>query len=416
MPDINNNKTFCILPWVHTHLNTEGDVFPCCISWDPERKSRVGWLKDNSLEELFNNDFMRQLRLDMLAGKERPDVCTNCYDREAGGFKSARQGYNSDYLKKEVQDVINSTTPDGYVEPVIKSWDIRFSNLCNLKCRTCGPLFSTTWAQEDKELGVIKIQSIKDDAPDPLEKQYDNVKQIYFAGGEPLIMPEHFRTLSELIKRGRSKEIQLVYNSNMTKLDYNNHDLVDYWKQFRKVVIGVSIDAVGDRAEYIRHGIPWPTIESNLKRLIEFKKECPTFDFYFSPTVGVLNVHHICDMHQYLWNNELMPHSSAISFNMLLNPKHYDCRILPTNLKQEIINKISKHELWMKEKEVLPHVVEQFKNLKTYLEQDIDELELLKFLKKTRDLDKIRNESFVTTFPEYADLYKEYEKKYADYI
>ena len=84
-----NNKSFCILPWIHTHLNTEGDVFPCCVSWTPQRESRVGWLKDNSLEELFNNDFMKQLRLDMLAGKERPDVCSNCYDREDSGFQSA---------------------------------------------------------------------------------------------------------------------------------------------------------------------------------------------------------------------------------------------------------------------------------------------------------------------------------------
>lgn len=409
--DINNNKTFCVLPWVHTHLNTEGDVFPCCISWDTTRRARVGWLKDNTLEELFNNDFMKQLRLDMLGGVERPDVCTHCYDREAGGFKSARQGYNDNYQHKEIQDVIESTAEDGYVEPIIKSWDIRFSNLCNLKCRTCGPLFSTTWAQEQKEFDFIKIHAIHNDV-DPLINQYDNVKQLYFAGGEPLIMPEHFRTLTELISRGRASDIQIIYNSNMTKLDYNNHDLVGYWKNFRKVVIGLSIDAVGPRAEYIRNGVPWKTIEGNIRKLKEFKKQCSTFDFYFSPTVSALNVHHICDMHRYLWENDLMPYIGSMTFNMLLHPVHYDCRILPRNIKDNIIEKITNHITWLLEQNCPKSGIEQYENLKTYLEQDLAEIELLKFLKKTKDLDEVRNESFINTFPEYSTFYKEYEKLY----
>jgi len=118
-----DNKVFCILPWVHTHVNTEGDVFPCCISWSPSRKARIGWLKDSSLEELFNNDFMKQLRLDMLNGVKRDDVCKDCYDREDGGFKSARQGYNKDYANtQEIKDIIDSTNKTGFVEPKIKSW------------------------------------------------------------------------------------------------------------------------------------------------------------------------------------------------------------------------------------------------------------------------------------------------------
>lgn len=118
-----DSKVFCILPWIHIHLNTEGDVFPCCVSWTPQRESRIGWLKDNSLEELFNNDFMKQLRLDMLNGKERPDVCSNCYDRERQGFQSARQGYNNNHQDEESQKIVNSTSVDGYVDPKIKSWN-----------------------------------------------------------------------------------------------------------------------------------------------------------------------------------------------------------------------------------------------------------------------------------------------------
>tara|TARA_R110000796_G_scaffold3188_1_gene12211 strand:+ start:2695 stop:3939 length:1245 start_codon:yes stop_codon:yes gene_type:complete len=398
-----DNKVFCILPWIHTHLNTEGDVFPCCVSWTPQRESRVGWLKDNSLEELFNNDFMKQLRLDMLEGKERPDVCSNCYDREDSGFQSARQGYNRDH-KKDLP-IVEDTAEDGYIEPIIKSWDIRFSNLCNMKCRSCGPLFSTTWAQEKKEFANIKIQAIDDNAPDPLLRQYDNVEKIYFAGGEPLIMPEHFNTLKELISRNRAKNIELIYNSNMSKLDYNKNEILSYWKQFKKVVVGVSADAVGPRAEYIRNGIKWNTIEANLAKLMQFKQQCKSFDFYYSPTVGVLNIFHITDMHQYLWTNNLMPNINAINFNLLLYPKHYEFKILPDNIKKIIIEKIKCHENWLKENDATVDTINNYINLRNNLLQDVGTVELENFFRITKQLDSIRKESFVDVFPEYAEMY-----------
>ena len=400
---IKNNKTFCILPWIHTHLNTEGDVFPCCISWSPERKSRVGWLKDNSLEELFNNDFMKQLRLDMLAGVERPDVCSNCYDRENGGFRSARQGYNLDHEKD--MSIVDSTATDGYVEPKIKSWDIRFSNLCNLKCRTCGPLFSTTWAQEKTEEDYVKLNAIEK-GTDPLEQQYDHVEKLYFAGGEPLIMPEHYKTLKELISRGRAKDIQIIYNSNLTKLDYNKNDLVGLWKEFKSVVIGASIDAVGSRAEYIRNGVPWKTIESNLKRLMEFKNECPTFDFYYSPTVGLLNIAHITDMHRYIYENNLIPNINSINFNLLLYPLHYDMRILPTEIKNDITEKFQLHEKWLISIDAPKETVDKFSNLRQYLNQTVENSNSLleEFITVTKRLDSLRDEDFNMSLPEYKRI------------
>ena len=271
--EIKDKDSFCVYPWVHTHLNTEGDVYPCCVSWTPERQSRIGWLKKDSLEDLFNNDKMKQLRLDMMEGKKRPDICDNCYKREDAGFHSARQGANIDF-KDELDTLIASTHEDGYVEPVIKSWDIRFSNLCNLKCRSCGPMFSNTWAQEEKKAGAqidsILIHPIENDT-DPMENQYDNVEKIYFAGGEPLIMPEHYTVLRGLIDKGVAHKVHIIYNTNMTKLDYNNNDILELWKQFKKVVLGVSIDAVGPRAEYIRHGMKWKVIEDNLKKLKQNK-------------------------------------------------------------------------------------------------------------------------------------------------
>jgi len=341
------SKTFCILPWVHTHLNTEGDVYPCCISWNSERTARAGWLKDSSLEEIFNNDFMKQLRLDMLNEIERPDVCSDCYMREKSGFKSARVGSNGEYSDLEKDTLIENTKEDGYVEPVIKSWDIRFSNLCNLKCRTCGSLFSTTWAKEDDEADYLKLNAIEEDADDPLVKQYKNVEKIYFAGGEPLIMPEHFKTVKELISRGSANHTKLIYNSNLTKLNYNKNNLIDLWSNFKEVVIGASIDAIGKRAEYI---------------------------------------------------------IDSIQFNLLLFPKHYDCRILPNDIKEQTAEKILSHERWLHNNDANKRTIEEYKNLRNHLLEDVDIKELENFKKITKEMDSKRKERFDDVFSEYASI------------
>ena len=117
-------------------------------------------------------------------------------------------------------------------------------------------MFSTTWAEEEGiENG--KIYAIPEDVPDPMISQYDNVEKIYFAGGEPLIMPEHFQLLTKLIETGRSKNVTLIYNTNCTILDYKGNNLLDLWKNFKWVNIGASIDAMGTRIEYIRKGTRW---------------------------------------------------------------------------------------------------------------------------------------------------------------
>ena len=431
--EIKDKDSFCVYPWVHTHLNTEGDVYPCCVSWTPERQSRIGWLEKDSLEDLFNNDKMKQLRLDMIAGKKRPDICDNCYKREDAGFHSARQGANVDF-KNELDNLIASTHEDGYVEPVIKSWDIRFSNLCNLKCRSCGPMFSNTWAQEEKKAGAaidsILIHPIENDT-DPMENQYDNVEKIYFAGGEPLIMPEHYTVLRGLINKGVAHKVHIIYNTNMTKLDYNNNDILDLWKQFKKVVLGVSIDAVGPRAEYIRHGMKWHVIEENLKKLKQYCRDQGNLFFYFSPTVSLQNIHHMTDMHRYLVENNCMSNIDAVMFNILLQPLHYDMRGLPDMIKDEITDRIDEHIEWCTEQGalVIPtfpegsehneyvhdrmNAIKEFNTLKDYIQQPI-EFDKNSFVDYTEKLDKRRNESFTETFPEYAEWYRTIRQEWND--
>lgn len=408
------NKSFCILPFVHAHLNTEGDVYPCCVGWTPEKTSRIGFLKDNSLEELFNCDKMKQLRLDMVNGIRRPEFCDPCYKREDNGFHSARHGSNDDYLDVE-EDIVSSMQPDGYLEPIIKSWDIRFSNLCNLKCRSCGDIYSTTWAAENKKFGLTSSGELKSvpDNTDPLEKQYTNVDKIYFAGGEPLIMPEHFRTLDKLVESGQSKKIKLVYNTNMTKLDYNKHDLIEYWKEFKEVVLGMSIDSYGDRAEYIRNGVRWSQIEKNIKQIAETSKHHPKINYHLSVTVSLMNVYTITDLHKYMYDNGMLNNVGSFLLNILIGPSFYEVKNLSTELKKEIQEKIQNHIVWLKSINVNNQhtfCTTSYENLLTYLNEESNPKDIKSFIETTKTMDERRTQSFPDTFPEYKTWWEDINK------
>jgi pyruvate-formate lyase-activating enzyme len=352
---------------------------------------------------MFNGEYMRQLRLDMLEGNRRDDACTNCYAREDAGFTSARQGANKDF-EQVIEVLKNSTAPDGYVDPKIVSWDVRYSNLCNLKCRSCGSMFSTTWAEEEGiENG--KIYAIPEDVPDPMISQYDNVEKIYFAGGEPLIMPEHFQLLTKLIETGRSKNVTLIYNTNCTILDYKGNNLLDLWKNFKWVNIGASIDAMGPRIEYIRKGTRWSVIEKNLHKMFDYRNKQQNLGFYYSPTVSIFNVDHLPDMHRYFIDQGLANTQTLFLFNILLNPTYYSCKTLPIEYKLKTIDKIEKHIEWCVENHVLAEVIEKYKSVQQYLTDDNDYSKDFKnFVKETKSLDQRRNESFIEVFPEYKNL------------
>lgn len=388
------------MPWIHTHITANGSILPCCNSYTYIDKARIGYIEKNPVETFFNTDKLKQLRLDMLNNIERKDICKNCYTKESHGFSSGRTIYNTEF-RYLIDNIKNITDDTGYVDPKIISWDIRYSNLCNLKCRICGPEFSSSWAAETQEK-IIKLTSV-DDNIDPFENQYQYVEKIYFAGGEPLIMPEHYRTLKKLIEKGRDKYVHLVYNSNATKLNYNNNDLIELWKNFKFVTFGASIDAIGDRADYIRHGVSWNIVEDNLHRLSEFSRTSNNFRLLYSPTISVFNMHHLTDMHRYLYENKLMKNINDIGFNLLMHRPHHSFKVLPKNIKLEIINKIDNHIIWLQSNDGR---IDDYINLKNNLLSNLDhDNKLLQsFLNEVDIIDNKRKESFDITFPEYSTL------------
>lgn len=396
---VKDNKTFCILPFVHCQIDTDSSYKPCCVSQTqfPFKK-----ITDQSIEEIHNSDEMKQFRLDLLNGVERPEVCSHCYQGQTAGFQSYRESMNgSAQLEEFIQPSIDAMQSDGTLpDPILRSWDIRYSNLCNLKCRTCGEDYSTTWAAEngtDKELFAFEPGT------DPLEHQYKNVRYIYFAGGEPMIMPEHYATLKKLIEMDVAKDITLFYNTNMTKLNYNREYLPDYWKEFKHVSLGLSIDHYGDRANYIRHGnIKWKKIEENIRQILSYDN----LKIRLSITVSLYNIYTLPEMQKYFFDNNLLDSIESITFNILYFSPDFSVKVLPKHLREKAQENITNHIEWLKSNNSSENQILQWNNLHDYLYEDHgerQEQEVRNFVFRTNRFDSKRGESFRDTFPEYRE-------------
>jgi sulfatase maturation enzyme AslB (radical SAM superfamily) len=258
-------------------------------------KYPVGNCRTNTLSEIWQDLPMQQLRADMLSETPNP-ACARCYEQEQSGFFSGRKSANKHHghhIKKLEENPFEMTY-----------WDIRFSNLCNLKCRSCGHIFSSQWYQDQAKLAGPEWKDqhqalnyagrTETDMWEQLLPHIDYVEQIYFAGGEPLLMEEHYRILDELVRRQRF-DVRLIYNTNFTHTTLKDRSVFEYWKRFDSVSVGASLDGSGRYGEYIRKGTDWSRVEQNR---IDMLKICPGVDFYISPTLSIMNAWHLPDFHR----------------------------------------------------------------------------------------------------------------------
>jgi len=225
----------------------------------------------------------------------------------------------------------------------------------------------------------------------------DDVEQIYFAGGEPLIMDEHYYILEELEKRKRF-DVRLIYNTNFTKVNLKDRLVFDYWKKFDSVSVGASLDAMGPRAEYIRKGTIWADVEHNRKRMLEI---CPDVDFYISATLSIFNAMHIVDFHKD-WVAKGFIKPQDFNINILQDPQHYRIDIAPKKYKEKIKKKYQDHLIWLKGHDDLARASNGFKSAIKFLDNDNQELQT--FWDKTNQLDSIRDELILDYIPELREI------------
>lgn len=391
---------FCLLPWIHLHAFPDGRAYPCCLSDD---KFPIGDLKKNTMQELWNCDGMKAMRKNMLEGRPSKE-CVRCYEQEAAGFVTVRNTTGQTFGHHIA--IVDETHDDGTLDRFeLRYYDVRFSNICNFRCRSCGGTFSSNWHSDEVKLYGKQGQAItfagrtEEDMWEQMQEHIPYLEKIYFAGGEPLLMEEHYRLLNELIKQGRT-QVHLVYNTNLSKLAFKDQSVLDLWKHFPTISIGASLDASGARAEYMRKGTDWAEIVANRRKILE---QCPHVDFYISATVSLFNAWHVSDFHKE-WADMGLIRPTDFNINILQGPSWYRVDILPEEIKEAIRVKVQRHLTWLEPNDKLTRATGGYKSLLNFINGTRPEKDLHSFFNITRDLDKLRNEDFFETFPELIGL------------
>jgi sulfatase maturation enzyme AslB (radical SAM superfamily) len=279
-----------------------GKIGPCC-------KIHASYLKP--IETILDSDRFADLNTEY-----PPAACERCISDEDQGIVSYRSTFNK--LKTSA--------------PGLQFVDIRNNNLCNLKCRYCGPHFSSSWAKElgQEETSHQDIEPYKDIIIS------DDLHWMYFTGGEPLINPEHWDLLEELISRGLAQNISLLYNTNLTTVKYRDIDIVDIWSHFKSVNIQCSIDAIGKPFEFIRSGAKWDKVDQNLQKLIAFSKHSD-IKISLSPVISILNIWFLDKLFEY--NKQYNLHISPI---VLTGPDYLALDVVPDELKELALEHLEK--------------------------------------------------------------------------
>lgn len=403
-----DDQVFCAMPWVHFHVAQNGNVTPCCQApWGDEAK--LGDINNSSILEIWKGKPFEDFRKKMLKGRAH-EACSRCYEKEKMGWISLREITNEKY-EKEIHELIkNQFKSSGYNNPAY--FDIRFSNACNLKCRICNFSSSSSWFNDDLELGNINgdIPPLTTSIIDvnkfytEFKGQLDSIKEIYFAGGEPLMMDQHYQLLEFLIDEGKS-DCKLFYNTNLSRLNLKNRDVLDYWKEFEYVNLAVSLDDIGDRLEYQRKNIKWDQVKANFDRI---KSEVPHVDLMISPTISLFNILSISEMHKSLVSESYVRAEDVVP-TLLVNPQEFNIQVLSDELKQLAKDRIQNHLEWLLKCNVqdlrkMNYVIGQYKNILNYIDHVGSDAARYNLVDKIKKLDAIRNEDFAAVFPELSSM------------
>jgi radical SAM protein with 4Fe4S-binding SPASM domain len=405
-------NTICAIPWMHLNFEPNGKVVPCCLT--STHNYFAGDLTTDSIEEIWNSDNMKSLRLQMING-EQPKICSTCFNKERVTGLSGRIHHNKAFTKV-LERIPKITDETGHVSEMnLLYWDFRFSNLCNLKCRSCGPRYSSAWVPDAKKLGLISdqdkvwnIDSVDDTNNfDFLTEQINVVEKIYFAGGEPLMMDEHWQIL-ELLDKNNRHDVKISYNTNCTTFTYKNKDVFDYWKKWNadKLEVWPSIDEIGPRAELIRSGTVWSKVEANLKRLTTLDNTL------IQPgiTVGAWNVFRLPEIINHLVDIGVV-NSERRYQNFFLNliemPLHYNITILPDKFKNKTRKRLAKF-ISSYNKKHNTDISKHFTQIMSELSKDHNPKAAHRFVTMTAKVDSVRKEQFYDIVPELKMLKRMY--------
>ena len=441
--------TFCVLPWIHLATRPNGDMRLCCTAnaSGAGEDHEVGLVKmedgrpanfaRNTPLEAFNNDYMKSVRTTMLRG-EIPASCKGCFDEEAQGVVSKRIWETATWMNDEgvdIQELIAQTEQDGTVPERLQYLDLRLGHTCNIKCVMCSPHDSSKWVADwQKLIPVLQDPDVKKQMRwdkkefnnkwherkefwDELYAQIPNLKQVYFAGGEPLMIREHKTFLEEIVRQGYEQNILLRYNSNGILVD---QELIALWSKFKKVKFAISIDSYEERDEYIRFPTKFTDVESTLRLLDDTPDN---IHISIATAVQIFNIKTIPDFIKWkVTSNFKKVNVGLIDGNMmgggLVNahlvhiPTFLNITMLPAEDKQDVHNRFAELKQWLWDNYTQdddfwlhnPKGWRQWQGLLNYMDSKDSTHLLPGFKEYVNKLDNIRGLCAANFFPELGHL------------
>jgi len=416
-----NPPTFCMHPFTGLATREDGAICACC------RSHPVGFIQEQSLEEIWNNDTMKRIRKQVLTGY-RPPECEPCFSLEDQGVESLRlrhvRGKIPEARIKLYPDAVGKMRSDYSMPFEIPTMELKLNNLCNLKCRMCHPMDSTAWNDwaEIKEFykkennimyAIVEQHDLErkpyldkfQDNPEwwnNLEKLLPYFRRVEFAGGEPLMDPQHYRILDMLKPYGH--QIELKYATNGTTLGINKGRTIhDYWPYFRSVAVNVSLDGIGNVYNYIRGNSDWQEVISNVK---EIKKISNITRVVGACTVQVSNVLVLDKIIEYflddlgiIFHTHRVTHPNVLSAQVL--PR--ELQVLAITKLQAIKEHVADFKLIKETPGLLEYTLGQIQDNINFLMAK-DESHLWKdCIDFNQRLDVTRNQSFIDITPEFKN-------------
>jgi pyruvate-formate lyase-activating enzyme len=435
-----HEHTYCILPWSSIQINPSGDLKICCfsgVSSDTSAENNHGMCLDDdgnvmnilthSIKDALNSKYHKELRLAQ-SNNERHPMCKVCWDRDDANknqYKTSLRYYRSFRQLQNLDGAIplheasNRMNDDGSIDSIPISLDLRFTNVCNMKCVMCSSIYSNQWYEDEVKLynttsfavdskvysirvenGVYKTDMpVWHDSPIWWEK-FDEIKNqirhIYLTGGEPFIIKGHDILLDKLIECGVADKVILQYDTNLSVI---NDKILNRLVQFKEVLIDVSCDDIGERYEFIRYGGKFKTLIDNLDKLksknIKFRNITSCVGIYslFSP----IRVHEFFSQMGY----------DEYAFRVLRSPWHSDVAFLPDDLKMKVIKIYEVSNLPVKWKKFIIGYLEN--NIGKHTQENCEN-HLKNHIMYLDKLDEIRGTNWKETFPEVVSLLKDYNK------
>jgi len=465
MSDI--SPTFCILPWVHLSTRPDGSMRVCCTANassvgptnDKKHGGQVGILKTDDgkpnnlnvsdFETAWNSDYMKNVRLQMLNG-DMPPSCLKCYKEEAAGHNSKRMWETRYWSERvDVERLIANTDDDGSVPPELTYIDLRFGTKCQLACVMCSPHDSSGWIKDWKAVfPAVENASLKETMQwkdkgstngssynwhkqnptfwKQFYQQIPNMQQIYFAGGESLIIEEHYEILEECIRQGYAKDLELRYNSNGVEW---REDLFDLWKHFKLVRFHYSVDSIETMNDYIRYPSKWDRTREVFHILD--KQTGNNVEITIACAVQALNIYYIPDFIKWKLNEgfnkiNMWPFGAGgINYHFVYHPPHLNVKVLPKWFKEECRRKYQEFYPWWQanwEKGVpswhkgkvtydkwrdASYGISRLEGMLQFMESEDWSVRLPETKEFLERCDQQRGISFAETFPEMKDIFKD---------